>query len=207
LARAGFPSIDAPLRIGCLGDREGFGRRLGSGDLDGDGLTDLLVADETSVTAFSGAALAGVLVEQETPACSLASLPADTILASVSCASGGLTSGCDDADFGASMVVADVDGDADGELLIGAPGMAVAGRQTGAVLVYDAESDDPNELTETVVDESLPVGARFGASLAIVQGKNVDALVVGAPGRGALVLAACFSITRPELRPKICGGS
>ncbi len=207
LLRAGFPSIDAPLRIGCLGDREDFGRRLAAGDLDGDGLTDLLVADSESVTAFSGAALAAVLTEQEVPACSLGSLPDGAILASVSCASGGLTSGCEDADFGASIAVADLDGDADGELVIGAPGMRVANEQAGAVLVYDAEGDDPNALTETVVDESMPVGSRFGSALGVVQGKNVDALVVGAPGRGAVLLASCFSLTRPELRPKICGGS
>lgn len=207
LTRSGFPSIDAPFRVGCLGERPDFGRRLGSGDVDGDGLTDLLVVDSEFVTAFSGAALATVSADQATPACSLASLPDSAILASVSCASGGLTSGCKDADFGASLAVADLDGDADGEIIVGAPGMMVSGKQSGAVLVYDAEADDPHAFAEAVVETSLSDGARFGASLGVVQAKNVDAVMVGAPGRGAIFLAPCFSITRPELRPQICGGS
>lgn len=207
LMRGGFPSIDAAFRFGCLGERPEFGRRLGAGDVDGDRLTDLLVADEHFVTVFSGAALATVSTEQLSPGCSLASLPDSAILASISCASGGLTSGCDAADFASAIAVADLDGDTDGEIIIGAPGMLVSGKQSGAVLVYDAEGEEPNALAESVVDTSLAEGARFGASLGVVQGKNVDAVVVGAPGRSAIFLAPCFSITRPELRPKICGGS
>lgn len=204
---AGFPSIDAPFRIGCLGSRPGFGRRMASGDVDGDSVIDLIIADDEFVTVFSGAAVGVVLVVQERPACSLGALPPKAIIASVSCGSGGLTSGCSDAKFGASLAVADLDGDADGELLIGAPEMRVLDKQSGAVLVYDAEGKKPYELTETLVDTTLSDGARFGATLGVVQGKNVDAAVVGAPGDGAIFLAPCFSITRPELRPKICGGS
>lgn len=204
---AGFPSIDAPFRTGCLGSRPGFGRRMASGDVDGDSVTDLIIADDEFVTVFSGVAVGVLLVVQERSACSLASLLPKAIIASVSCASGGLTSGCSDADFGASIAVADLDGDADGELLIGAPEMRVGDKQSGAVLVYDAEGDAAHELTETLVDTTLTDGARFGATLGVVQGKNVDAAVVGAPGDGAIFLAPCFSITRPELRPKICGGS
>lgn len=207
LFRAGFPSIDQPFRLGCLGSRPGFGRRMASGDVDGDSVTDLIIADDEFVTVFSGAALGVVLVVQDRPQCSLGSLPEDAIIASVSCASGGLTSGCSDAEFGASITVADLDGDADGELLVGAPALRVGDEQSGAVLVYDAEEDTKSELTETLLDTTLAGGARFGATLGVVQGKDIDAVVVGAPGDGAIFLAPCFSITRPELRPKICGGS
>jgi hypothetical protein len=194
------------LRTGCLGDRPDFGRRMASGDVDGDGLTDLLVADDEFVTIFSGTALA-MIDEQATPGCSLASLPDAAILASVSCASGGLTSGCSGAEFAASIVVADLDGDSDGEVLIGAPAMTVAGERSGAILVYDAEGDAPHELTEAVTGDQLPAGARFGESLAVVRGEHTDGVIVGAPGMGAVFLAPCFSITPAELRPKVCGGS
>lgn len=203
LFRVGFPEPETSVRIGCLGERPGFGRRLASGDTDGDGFADLVVADDEFVTVFSGATLA-MMGEQESPACSLASLPASGVLASVSCASGGLTSGCLDAEFGVSLAVADLDGDLDGELLVGAPGMAVAGEQRGAVLVYDAEGVAPHALTEVVTSDSLDTGARFGASLAVVRGPHVDAIVVGAPAAGTVYLATCFSLTSAELRPKLC---
>lgn len=203
LFRVGFPEPETSIRIGCLGDRPGFGRHLASGDIDGDGFDDLVVADAEFVTVFSGGALA-MIGEQDSPGCSLASLPASAVLASVSCASGGLTSRCLDAEFGASLAVADLDGDLDGELLVGAPGMAVAGEQRGAVLVYDAEGVSPHTLTEVVTSDSLVMGARFGASLAVVRGPRTDAIVVGAPAAGTVYLTTCFSLTSAELRPKLC---
>lgn len=205
LFRAGFPTIDEPFRVGCLGERPGFGRRLASGDVDGDGLTDLLVADESYVTVFSGAALGIVLEQPSGFDCSLAALPSQAILASVSCASGGLTSGCADSDFGATMTVADLDGDSDGELIVGAPKMKVSGKRSGAVLIYDAEGKTSSALSESVVDSDLPEGARFGAAVGVVLGKNTDQLVIGAPGNGSIFLAPCFSSTPAELRPKLCG--
>jgi hypothetical protein len=203
LFRVGFPEPETSIRIGCLGQRPGFGKRLTSGDVDGDGYADLVVADAEFVTVFSGGALA-MMGEQDSPACALSSLPAAGILASVSCASGGLTSGCVDAEFGASLAVADLDGDLDGELLVGAPEMTVAGERRGAVLIYDAEGLEPHALTESVTSDSLPPGARFGATLAVVPGQHTDAIVVGAPAAGEVYLATCFSLTSAELRPKLC---
>lgn len=207
LFRSGFPTPEIALRVGCLGDRPGFGRRLASGDVDGDGLTDLLVTDSDFVTVVSGTALGMIGEQAGGPACSLASLPEGAILASMSCASGGLTSGCSDADFGASLAVADLDGDSDGEVIIGAPRMTVAGEQRGAILVYDAEGASAHDLTETIASDQLPKGALLGSTLAVMQAPDTDVVVTGAPGMGAVFIAACFSTTPADLRPKVCDGS
>ncbi len=202
--RSEFPEPAELKRVGCLGSFEGFGRKLIAGDLDGDAVGDLLVLDDTHVTAFSGKVLA-VLGPQSEPSCDLEALPAEAIIASVSCASGELTSGCKDADFGASVVIADLDGDEDGEIVVGAPGMDVLDDASiGAVLIYDVEGDDPNALTEQLVVTDLEPDARFGAGIGVAKGRHSDHLLVGAPGFGRLGIAPCFNMTRAELRPKWC---
>src|SRR5690606_22892398 len=168
-----------PTRVGCLGTRQDFGRTMTAGDVDGDGIDELLVADDEYVTAFSAGALAA-LVEQQGDAGSLAGLPASAVVASVSCASGGKTSGCSRAAFGAAIAVADLDGDADGEIVVGAPGMALAGvGQAGAVLIFDAEGEQSHQLNEQHYDLTLPLGAAFGRSIQVVKGRNTDYLAVG----------------------------
>lgn len=204
LYRSEFPEPAQLKRVGCLGAYPGFGRKLVAGDLDADGVGDLLVLDDTHVTAFSGHVLS-VLGPQTDPSCDLEALPAGAVMASVSCASGGVTSGCARADFGAAVVIADLDGDGDGEIVVGAPGMDVYdNRSVGAVLIYDVEGDDPNALTEQLVVTDLEPDARFGAGIGVASGRNSDHLVVGAPGYGRIAVASCFQMTRPELRPKWC---
>lgn len=202
--RSEFPYPGELKRVACLGPLRGLGRKLIAGDLDGDLVGDLLVVDDTHVTAFSGKVLA-VLGPQAETSCDIEALPAGAIIASVSCASGDLTSGCEDADFGASVVIADLDGDDDGEIVVGAPGMNVLeDASVGAVLIYDAEGDDPNALTEQLVLTDLEPDARFGAGIGVAKGRNSDHLLVGAPGFGRLGIAPCFEMTRAELRPKWC---
>lgn len=204
LFRSEFPQPEEPKRVGCLGPRKAFGRNLASGDVNGDGVDELLVADEQFVTAFSGSALA-VLSEQAGDDCSLAGLPDAAVIASVSCASGGKTSGCSRSSFGAAIAVADIDGDADGEIIVGAPGMTLTGvGQVGAVLVFDAEGAESHQLTEQFFDVDLAVGAAFGRSLQTLKGRNTDYVAVGAPGAGAVALLRCFALTPKSLRPDSC---
>src|SRR5690606_3607431 len=169
-------------------------RNLASGDGKGDGVDERLVADEQFVTAFLGSALA-VLSEQAGDDCSLAGLPDAAVIASVSCASGGKTSGCSRSSFGAAIAVADIDGDADGEIIVGAPGMTLTGvGQVGAVLVFDAEGAESHQLTEQFFDVDLAVGAAFGRALQTLKGRNTDYVAVGAPGAGAVALLRCFAL-------------
>ena len=204
LYRSEFPYPGQPKRVGCLGTRKEFGRVLVAGDVDGDGIEELLVADSEYVTAFSGGALA-VLSEQLGEECSLAGLPESAVVASVSCASGGKTSGCSRSSFGAAIAVADLDGDADGEIIVGAPGMALVGvGQTGAVLIFDAEGEQSHQLSEQRFDLELPLGAGFGQAIQVIRGRDIDYLAVGAPGAGAVGLLTCFDLTPQSLRPDGC---
>jgi hypothetical protein len=101
--------------------------------------------------------------------------------------------------------VADLDGDGDGEIVVGAPGMEVADKPSvGAVLIYDAEGSEPHVLTEQLVVPTLSAEARFGTALGVAFGRHSDHLVVGAPGIGQLAVASCFRLTPAELRPAWC---
>jgi hypothetical protein len=77
-----------------------------------------------------------------------------------------------EADFGAALAAADLDGDGRLELAVGAPGR-------DAVAVYSALDQAPRWIEG-------PPGSRYGAALAAgdVDGDGVDELLVGAPEHG-----------------------
>ncbi len=189
----------APL--GCLGGPSQFGRTLASGRVDGDDIDDLVVADATNVTVFSGAALAN-LTPTTDATCSLGALPPDAVIASFGCGSRDTVAGCPGG-FAAALDVGDLDGDGDGEVIVGAPEMKVRGtNRAGAVLVYDAEGANPDLLTDQLFLSSQGDGDELGAAVVAAHIEGRDVVVAGAPGNARTAIFYCS-----VLLPHGAGGS
>jgi hypothetical protein len=195
---------ELPVPVGCLGDGFGFGRTLTTGHVDDDGVEDLVVADEQLVTAFSGAVL-GALPQAVISACRLSALPAGAVLASFGCGTDEAASGCNGSDFGAALTVADLDGDDDGEIIVGAPSLEVYGvREAGALLVYDAEGSEPHALSDVLFASDPETDDHLGFSLETVPQKGVEIVAAGAPGRSQVDLFFCSELLPKKARTGRC---
>jgi hypothetical protein len=186
---------DSGSAVGCFGGPTGFGRTLASGRVRPDALggDDLVVADATNVTVISGSALRGLTPTNDIT-CSLAALPPDGIVASFGCGSRKDTTGCPGS-FGAALDVGDLDGDGDGEVLVGAPGLDVRGSASaGAVLVYDAEGPAPSALTDQLFLSDAKTGDDLGSMLAAVHIRGRDVVVAAVPGSSRAAVFYCSSL-------------
>lgn len=191
--------------VGCLGAYEGFGRTLAAGDVDGDEVDDLVIADEDSVTAFSGAALAS-LGPAYAANCSLEALPERSVIASFSCGTADDVAGCSGSNFGAALAVGDLDGDGDGEIIVGAPRLSVFGREhAGAALIYDAEGDDAHELSDILYVASAEAGDLLGTSLATIPQGDRDIVAAGGPAHDKVFVFYCTDLLRDRDRTGRCG--
>jgi hypothetical protein len=189
--------------VGCLGGIDGLGRTLASGRVNDDDTDDLVMADKTNVTVISGAALLG-LSPAAAIECTLGALPGGGIIATFGCGSGDSTAGCPGG-FGESLDVGDLDGDGDGEVIVGAPGMTVRGHPSaGAISVYDAEGDDPAYLSDQLFLSSAEDNERLGATVGAAHITDRDIVAAGAPGGARAALFYCSVLVPPGMAGARC---
>jgi hypothetical protein len=196
----------AATYLGCLGGTPGFGRTLASGFVSAaaGGPQQLLVADYDAVFVLDTAPLAE-LPEAAGISCTLAALPPGTLRSSFGCGSSKDTGDCSDSDFGAAVAVADLDGDLDGEVLVGAPQMAVFGTHgVGAILVYDVDAPGDGALSDVRFVASGESGDALGGSVAAGSIGSRDVIVGGEPRSGHVSLHYCSSLVPPALGGTRC---
>jgi hypothetical protein len=190
--------------IGCLGGTPGFGRALASGNVNRDDNADLVVSDNVDVHVIDGAALFA-LPETNSPDCGFASLPPGALIDSFGCGTNQSLSGCAGSEFGAALAVGDLDGNGDGEVIVGAPGMTVRDQsQAGALLVYDAEGPNDSQFVDAKFISSAEQGDQLGRSIATASIQGRDIIVAGAPGNGKAALFYCSALIKPGAAGSRC---
>jgi len=200
-----------PSYIGCLGGTSGFGRASTAGPVTaGDKDDELVISDDSIVYVFDAAKLATLEPTLGTD-CSLGALPAGSLVTSFTCGSTKNISGCDASEFGAALGVGDLDGDGDGEVVVGAPGMTVRHTsRAGALLIYDVEPPKPGtnehlyDLKDIAFLSSADADDQLGRSIALPDLGDRQVLAAGAPGGGKAALFYCPSFLPPELAGARC---
>jgi len=179
----------AAEQVGCLQGVQGAPGTLAAGDVDGDGLEDLaFTSTEGSVRLLSGQSLQALTAADA--ACGGA-WAAGAELAAFECRDAEGLTGCESAQFGASVAVADLQGDGRSEVVVGVPGAHAGSRRAaGGAMVF--ELSDPAEVSDTYRVSSASAGARYGTSLAAVRVGERDVLALG--GAGTVAVAYCSAL-------------
>jgi FG-GAP repeat len=200
-----------PSYVGCLGGTSGFGRSLATGLVTaGDSDDELVVADDQHVFVFDSEKLASLPPTANTD-CSLGGLPEGALVTSFGCGATKNISGCESSEFGAALAVGDLDGDGDGEVVVGAPSMTVRHTErAGALVIYDV--DPPSASNTRELHDFLDIAFlssaeqddQLGRSIALPDLGTHQLLVAGAPGGGKAALFYCPSFLPAELSGGRC---
>lgn len=194
----------APEYIGCLGGTPGFARTLTTGPVFGDETSELVVSDDVNVHVFDGAKLAA-LPAATTISCTLAALPEGALVTSFGCGSTEEVTDCATSNFGSSLAVGDLDGDGDGEVIVGASGMTVRGENgAGAVLVWDVESLGDAVLADAKFLASAEPSDGLGGAVAAVRAGNRDIIAAGLSRSGKVALFYCSKLLPGSKRTGRC---
>jgi hypothetical protein len=190
------PDGKSVASFGCVTGGAGFGRTLAAGDVDGAAGDELVVAASDHVAVLGGLealAQGGVCVPSES-----------ALLARLECVGTADVSGCgQNSRFGDALAVGDLNGDGNGEVVVGAPGMSVRGAsRAGALLIFDVDltgAGQPEWLTDAKFMSSAESGDALGSSLATVLqvangGNRRHVLLAGAPGGDKAAIFYCFDL-------------
>jgi hypothetical protein len=152
------------------------GHRLAAGDVDGDGLADLVVGSNSSFYApnLEGVVhvVGGAALTANTGTHPIATVADATILGRAN-----------DSKFGRAVAVADMTGDGLDEVLIGAFLADDTGAAQGEVYVFQTPSGALNAVTDASLRIRGDVGSRFGWSIANVgdlDGDGCEDVAIGA---------------------------
>jgi hypothetical protein len=198
------PDGTSPSYLGCLGGTPGFGRAFATGPVLGDD-DELVISDDSIVYVFDAAKLATLEPPPVDGGCSLGALPEGSLVTSFTCGSTKNISGCAGSRFGAALGVGDLDGDGDGEVVVGAPNMTVRHNAgAGAAIIYDVENPNDFEFKDIAFLSSAEQDDQLGSSISLPDLGDRQILAAGAPGNGKVALFYCFEFLPAELGGARC---
>jgi hypothetical protein len=194
------PTSSFFTQVACVNrsGEDAFGGVMTTGDLDGDGTDELLIA--AGDIAERTSAVYVYDVTELADAAPLCNSDAPDPIATIEPGDGPHDIECDDAcDFGLALAVGDIATDDDGpEVIVGAPGARVGGAgNAGAVYVYrgaELIADGSAEPAGRVAHSTPESNLRFGGGVAVVPMAGRNELLVGETGKGRLVIAFCTGV-------------
>jgi hypothetical protein len=194
VGRAFVFTIDAsmppvPSRVACMTGEKGLGEALAVGDLDLDGLDDVLANDGANVVAFLG---------RDRPAPPSPGDPCpDWKRSSISlaCADIGGVTDCANAGFGTSIAVGDFDKNGKTDVAVGAPFATTDGvTSSGAVFLFTPSAGAANEPVDVRYLGYPQRNAAFGSAVASGNVGGQDTLAVSARGKNVSYVVWCTKL-------------